>query len=161
MHDAPLSLLSAQPLKLIFTLLHITAALLPLSFIILAYCFLVLSFVYSENFKAEVKALHSLPGSRPCHKQKCNIGLPSPSSEISIWVLGCTAPSAHLTEFCKRLASQTLTCTLFHAASPLSFTQLSSLSGDPRAPCLVSTHSPVPTLRIWNSKLVAESLALI
>lgn len=65
MHDAPLSLLSAQPLKLIFTLLHITAALLPVSFIILAYCFLVLSFVYSENFKAEVKALHSLPGSIP------------------------------------------------------------------------------------------------
>lgn len=58
MHDAPLSLLSAQPLKLIFTLLHITAALLLVSFIILAYCFLVLSFVHPENFKAEVKALH-------------------------------------------------------------------------------------------------------
>lgn len=60
MHDAPLSLLSAQPLKLIFTLLHITAALLPVSFIILAYCFPVLSFVHSENFKAEVKALHEV-----------------------------------------------------------------------------------------------------
>jgi len=68
MHDAPLSLLSAQPLKLILTLLHITAACY--WFIILAYCFLVLSFVRSENFKAEVKALHSLPGYRPCHRHK-------------------------------------------------------------------------------------------
>lgn len=58
MHDAPLSLLSAQPLKLIFTLLHITAALLLVSFIILAHCFPVPSFVHPENFKAEVKALH-------------------------------------------------------------------------------------------------------
>lgn len=42
-----------------------------------------------------------------------------------------------------------LTCMLFQAASPRPRTQLSSLSGEPRAPCFVSAHSPVPTLRIW------------
>lgn len=81
MHDAPLSLLSVQPLKLIFTLLHIAAALLLVSFIILAYCLLVLSFVHSENFKAEVKALHK-PGSKPCHKHKPHPAT-SPLSTIS------------------------------------------------------------------------------
>jgi hypothetical protein len=45
-----------------------------------------------------------------------------------------------------------LTCMLFHAASPRPRTQLSSLSGEPRAPCFVSAHSPVPTLRIWEGK---------
>lgn len=51
MHDVPPSLLSAQPLKLIFTLLHITAALFLVSFIILAHCFLPLSFVALRTSK--------------------------------------------------------------------------------------------------------------
>lgn len=41
---------------------------------------------------------------------------------------------------------------LFQAASPRPRTQLSSLSGEPRAPCFVSAQSPVPTLRIWTRK---------
>ena len=41
---------------------------------------------------------------------------------------------------------------LFQAASPRPRMQLSSLSGEPRAPCFVSAHSPVPTLRIWMRK---------
>lgn len=57
MHDAPLSLLPAQPLKLIFTLLHITAALLLVYYFGILF-FPVLSFVRSQNLKAEVKSLH-------------------------------------------------------------------------------------------------------
>lgn len=41
---------------------------------------------------------------------------------------------------------------LFQAASPRPRTQFSSLSGEPRAPCFVSAHSPVPTLRICTRK---------
>lgn len=39
-----------------------------------------------------------------------------------------------------------LTCMLFQAASPRPRIQVSSLSGEPKVPCLVSVHSPVPTL---------------
>lgn len=70
MHDAPLSLLSAQPLKLIFTLLHITAALL------LVYCF---GTLFSCNFFCSLWELQSRSKSSAqpatlhtplCHKHK-------------------------------------------------------------------------------------------
>lgn len=48
------------------------------------------------------------------------------------------------------------TCMLFQAASPRPRMQLSSLSGEPRAPCFVSAHSPVPTLRIWMRRKQRE-----
>lgn len=180
MHNAPLSLLSVQPLKLIFTLLHITAALLLVYYFGILFSCAFFCSLWELQSRGKSSA-QSLLGSRPCHKHKPHPAT-SPSCIISTWALGCTGPSVYLTEFCNGLPSQTfvfttspspnlfrgwwfirgsVTCTLFHAASPLSFTQFSSLSGDPRAPCLVSTHRPVPTLRIWNSKLVTESPTLI
>lgn len=62
------------------------------------------------------------------------------------------SPAGHHREPGCRSLGVALTCMLFHAASPRPRTQLSSLSREPTAPCFVSTHSPVPTLRIWMRK---------
>lgn len=85
MHDAPLSLLSAQPLKLIFTLLHITAALL------LVYCF---GTLFSCHFFCSLWALQSRSKSSAqsatlqtplCHKQKPH-PVPKYSQHVSLGV---------------------------------------------------------------------------